>query len=133
MVTRTLLLLAVTGLLSPWPGGMVYPEVQPDRSRAGQLPEDGQLAVARGQIPALVTQDAATLGLAQLTALGRLFGVRPAGIHRFRWGPSMAPVGHPLAGTTWYTIWRASDVGLGEMVVVLRLAPDGRIIEQLER
>ncbi|MFA6111198.1 MAG: hypothetical protein WDA75_20770 [Candidatus Latescibacterota bacterium] len=132
MLTRTLLVLAVVGLLSPWLDGMVYPEVQPDRGRAGQIPEDGQLEAARGQVPALVTEDAAALGLEQLTALGRLFGARPAGIHRFRWGPSMAPAGHPLAGTTWYTIWRASDVGPGEVVSVLRLAVDGRILEQLD-
>jgi hypothetical protein len=45
----------------------------------------------------------------------------------------MAPAGHRLAGTTWYAIWRASDVGPGEVVSVLRLAADRRIIEQLDR
>lgn len=132
MVKRALMTLAVVGLLGPLPGTAAYPEVEPDRGRAGQLPEDGQLEAARGRVPPLVTEDAAALGLEQLTALGRLFGVRPAGIRRCRWGPSMAPAGHRLAGTTWYAIWRASEVGPGEVVSVLRLAVDGRILEQLD-
>ena len=65
----------------------------------------------------------------QVSQMGRVLGVRPSAIDRFRWGPSMAPPAHRLAGSYWYTVWYTTEEG--RRVLTLRLDANRYIVERV--
>ena len=78
------------------------------------------------------TVEAYWLPVVNLSAMGRAFGVRPAAIRQFRWGYSLAPRGHFLAQSVWYTIWHQSEDEPTQLQrTTLRVDSDGKVIEQL--
>ena len=52
-------------------------------------------------------------------------------LQSIRWGPSVAPDGHPHQGTLWYTVWYESEEG--KIRETLRLTPAGEIVEKTRR
>ena len=52
----------------------------------------------------LQTYQADQLGEQRLILIERLLGISAESVESMRWGTSLAPPGHPKAGTTWYTI-----------------------------
>jgi len=71
------------------------------------------------------------LRIVDVSAIGRAFGVPPARLRQFRRGYSLAPEGHPLRQTRWYTVWYEAFPGSkGSGKLTLRVRPDGTIIEQ---
>lgn len=74
----------------------------------------------------------ATIRMVDLTArqgkvIADLLGapyLSPEFCHSFRWGPSLAPSGHPDYGTLWYRIEHPDGGG----TTLIRLAPSGEVI-----
>jgi hypothetical protein len=84
------------------------------------------------EVYSFTTVDAQQLPPAQAAAIKSLFqvGVEDT-LQSFRWGPSLAPEGHPHRGTLWYTVWYES--GEGQVRETLRLTPEGEIVEKTRR
>ena len=104
-----------------------------DRSRAGQLLLRHEVRMMEEYVYPYATVDARWLPTVTISAMGRAFHVRPAAIRRFRWGYSMAPKGHGLEQSVWYTIWHQSesDPALVRRTT-LRVDARGRVIEARE-
>lgn len=133
-IRRLIAAVAILGTyLSAQAHGLEYSEREADRSRAGQIVDRYELEMMRGKVPIFTTVAIAGMEPVQVSAMGRIFEVRPAAIKRFRWGPSLAPAGHRLAGTIWYTIWFDEEDGPGQLKATLRLRADGQIVEKVER
>ncbi|MEE3257752.1 MAG: hypothetical protein VX293_00945 [Candidatus Latescibacterota bacterium] len=102
-----------------------------DRSRAGEMLLRHEVRMMEEYVYPYATVEARWLPLANISAMGRAFHVRPAAIRRFRWGYSMAPSGHVLEKSVWYTIWHQSE---SDRVIVnrttLRVDELGRVIEE---
>ncbi len=82
-------------------------------------------------IGALTTVEVKTLSIAEVSVMGRVFGVPPASIQKFRWGHSLAPAGHLLCQTLWYTIWYDAYPGSrGSGQLTLRVDRDRRVVEE---
>ena len=103
-----------------------------DRSRAGEVIPEHEIAVMKRGIAVFTTIDVGTLKPPQVSMMGRVFRVRPAAIRKFRWGRSMSPAGHPLAQAIWYTIWYEGEFGGGLVNVTLRVDRERRVIEEAE-
>jgi hypothetical protein len=72
-----------------------------------------------------------SLSVAEISVIGRVFAVPPAVVRKFRRGISLAPQGHPLRQTLWYTIWYEAYPGSrGAGRLTLRVEPGGTIIEE---
>jgi membrane-bound lytic murein transglycosylase D len=83
-------------------------------------------------IHSFTTVDAQQLPPDQTAAIKSIFQVGPRDtLQSFRWGPSVAPDGHPHQGTLWYTVWYES--GEGQVSETLRLTPEGEIVEKTRR
>ena len=104
-----------------------------DRSRDGQLLLRHEVRMMEEYVYPYATVEARWLPIANISAMGRAFHVRPAAIRRFRWGYSMAPSGHVLEQSVWYTIWHQSesDPALVRRTT-LRVDARGRVIEARE-
>ena len=84
------------------------------------------------EVNAFTTVDAQQLLPERTAAIKSIFQVGPADtLQSFRWGPSLAPEGHPHRGTLWYTVWYES--GEGQVRETLRLTPEGEIVEKTRR
>lgn len=105
-----------------------------DRSRAGEVLLRHEVEMMEEFVYPYATVDVRWLPVVNISAIGRAFHVRPAAIRQFRWGYSLAPRGHILAQTVWYTIWHRSEDDPERICrTTLRVdADDGRIIEERE-
>ncbi|MBI2501668.1 MAG: lytic transglycosylase domain-containing protein [Candidatus Latescibacteria bacterium] len=84
------------------------------------------------EVLSFTTVGAQQLPPEQAAAIKSIFQVGPQDtLQSFRWGPSLAPEGHPHQGTLWYTVWYES--GEGQVSETLRLTPDGEIVEKTRR
>jgi len=102
-----------------------------DRSRAGEKLLAHEAALLNECVKALETVGAERLSIVEISAIGRVFGVPPAAVRKFRRGISLAPQGHPLRAALWYTIWYEAYPGSkGAGRLTLRVEPDGTIIEE---
>ena len=104
-----------------------------DRRRAGETLLQHEVQMMEEYVYPYATVDARWLPTVTISAMGRAFHVRPAAIRRFRWGYSMAPKGHGLEQSVWYTIWHQSesDPALVRRTT-LRADARGRVIEARE-
>jgi membrane-bound lytic murein transglycosylase D len=92
---------------------------------------DRILGVSR-QVGAFTTVAAQQLPPDQTAAIRSIFQVGPEDtLQSFRWGPSVAPDGHPHQGTLWYTVWYEGHEG--QVSETLRLTPAGQIVEKTRR
>jgi hypothetical protein len=138
---RRLLALSVTAALLPLAAPHVgaaadlrdHTGAYANRTRRGEDCRCWALSSLAGHIAPMQTVEAGVLSHVERVAVARLFGVRPAAIRHFRWGRSMAPPLHRLAGTMWYTIWYADELRPQRRSLTVRLARDNRIIEIAER
>lgn len=80
-----------------------------DRSRIGETLLRHEVRMMEECVYPYATVDARWLPTVTISAMGRVFHVRPAAIRRFRWGYSMAPKRHVLEESVWYTIWHQSE------------------------
>ena len=104
-----------------------------DRSRAGERLLRHEVGMMEEWVYPYATVEAYWLPVVNVSAMGRAFGVRPSAIRQFRWGRSLAPRGHFLARTFWYTIWHQSEGNSTLMRrTTLRVGVDGRVIEKFE-
>lgn len=84
------------------------------------------------EVTAFTTVTAGQLQPEQAAAIKSIFQVGPGdSLQSFRWGPSLAPPGHPHQGTLWYTVWYEN--GEGRVSETLRLTPEGEIVEKTRR
>jgi len=84
------------------------------------------------EVNAFTTVNAQQLPPEQTAAIKSIFQVGPQDtLQSFRWGPSLAPEGHPHQGTLWYTLWY--EGGEGPIRETLRLTPEGEILEKTRR
>ena len=75
------------------------------------------LSLVTGNVPEFSTVAATELDSLQLDLLSNLFDVRVQAIRRFRWGPYLAPEGHPEAGCIFLKAWRETPQGLAPALV----------------
>ncbi len=102
-----------------------------DRSRAGERLLVHEMAQMDACIEPMHTVSVSELPIVHISAIGRAFGVPPASLRQFRRGYSLAPEGHRLRQTRWYTIWYDAFPGSGGPgQLTLRVGSDGTIIEQ---
>lgn len=102
-----------------------------DRSRAGQRLLVHEMMQMETCVEPLRTISVDELPVVDVSAIGRAFGVPPAAVRQFRRGYALAPAGHPLDQTRWYTIWYDAFPGIqGPGQSTLRVERDGTIIEQ---
>jgi len=135
MLTAKRVVITAVAALSLSPCGAVEGSRYPpelDRSREGEAIPEYEIATMRGEIAVFTTIDVRSLDPPQVSMMGRVFRVRPAAIRQFRWGPSMAPVGHPLADTAWYTIWYDDEYRTDQANMTLRVDGKRKIIEKAE-
>ncbi|MBM3279556.1 MAG: transglycosylase SLT domain-containing protein [Candidatus Handelsmanbacteria bacterium] len=86
----------------------------------------------RKEVNAFTTVNAQQLPPEQTAAIKSIFQVAPEDtLQSFRWGPCLAPKGHPHQGTLWYTLWY--EGGEGPIRETLRLTPEGEILEKTRR
>jgi len=104
-----------------------------DHSRAGEMLLRHEIGMMEEWVYPYATVEAYWLPVVNISAMGRAFGVRPAAIRKFRWGRSLAPRGHNLAESVWYTIWHQGEGGATTLRrTTLRVGVDGRVIEKFE-
>ena len=102
-----------------------------DCRRAGETLLQHEVQMMEEYVYPYATVDARWLPIVTISAMGRAFHVRPAAIRRFRWGYSMAPKGHGLEQSVWYTIWHKSESDLALLRrTTLRVDELGRVIEE---
>ena len=78
-------------------------------------------------IPQISTVGPDAMSKDQLKLIGQIFSIPPPSIRTFRWGTSLAPAGHPHAGTKWYRI----QFGDGPREGLIRVKPDGSIVQRI--
>lgn len=102
-----------------------------DRSRAGEKLLTHEAALLDECAKPLETVEVGRLTIGEISVIGRVFGVPPAAVRKFRRGISLAPEGHPLRETLWYTIWYDAYPGsAGAGRLTLRVEPGGTVIEE---
>jgi len=102
-----------------------------DRTRAGERLLAHEMMQMETCVEPMRTVPVDRLRIVDVSAIGRAFGVPPARLRQFRRGYSLAPEGHPLRQTRWYTVWYEAFPGSGGSgKLTLRVRPDGTIIEQ---
>ena len=102
-----------------------------DRSRAGERLLVHEMMQMETCVEPMRTILVDQLPIVDVSAIGRAFGVPPARLRQFRRGYSLAPDGHPLRQTRWYTVWYEAFPGSGgDGKMTLRVSKDGTIIEQ---
>jgi len=102
-----------------------------DRSRAGERLLVHEMMQMETCVEPMRTILVDQLAIVDVSAIGRAFGVPPARLRQFRRGYSLAPDGHPLRQTRWYTVWYESFPGSnGDGKMTMRVSNDGTIIEQ---
>jgi uncharacterized caspase-like protein len=101
------------------------------RTRAGEQLSFQALTEMRSGVRSFVTVGVEQLTADQLEKISQLFKIAPEKIERFRWGVSMSPSDHPLNDSTWDTIWYAKENSV--TMTTIRIAPDGKIIDQVLR
>ena len=102
-----------------------------DRSRAGERLLVHEMMQMETCVEPMRTILVDQLAIVDVSAIGRAFGVPPARLRHFRRGYSLAPVGHPLRQTRWYTVWYEAFPGSnGDGKMTMRVSNDGTIIEQ---
>ena len=117
-------LFTVTVYTAVWGDGI-------DRSRAGERLLVHEMMQMETCVEPMRTILVDQLPIVDVSAIGRAFGVPPARLRQFRRGYSLAPDGHPLRQTRWYTVWYEAfpgSNGYGKMT--MRVSNDGTIIEQ---
>lgn len=67
----------------------------------------------------------------QISLVAQVFKVPPDAIKVFRWGKSMAPAGHPQAGSTWYSLEYGDEPY--KATEVIKVGVTGEIIERQKR
>lgn len=116
---------------APLAAGFVPQLSAPDTAAQASVLENlvDRLLGMTKEVLAFTTVDAGQLPPDHTVAIRNIFQVAPADTLRsFRWGPSLAPDGHPYRGTLWYTIWYGDGVS-----ETLRLSPAGEILEKTRR
>lgn len=84
------------------------------------------------QVHSFTTVAAQQLPPGQTAAIKSIFQVGPQDtLQSVRWGPSLAPEGHPHQGTLWCTVWYEN--GEGQVSETLRLTPEGEIVDKTRR
>ena len=102
-----------------------------DRSRAGEQLLVHEMMQMETCVEPMRTILVDQLTIVDVSAIGRAFGVPPARLRQFRRGYSLAPDGHPLRQTRWYTVWYEAFPGSGgDGKMTMRVSKDGTIIEQ---
>ena len=102
-----------------------------DRSRAGERLLVHEMMQMETCVEPMRTILVDQLPIVDVSAIGRAFGVPPARLRQFRRGYSLAPDGHPLRQTRWYTVWYEAFPGSnGDGKMTMRVSNDGTIIEQ---
>ena len=102
-----------------------------DRSRAGERLLVHEMMQMETCVEPMRTILVDQLPIVDVSAIGRAFGVPPARLRQFRRGYSLAPDGHPLRQTRWYTVWYEAFPGSnGDGKMTMRVSKDGTIIEQ---
>ncbi|MCC7265524.1 MAG: lytic transglycosylase domain-containing protein [Candidatus Latescibacteria bacterium] len=86
----------------------------------------------RKEVDAFTTVEAQQLPAEETAAIKSIFQVGAEDtLQSVRWGPSLAPPGHPHQGTFWYTVWYENPEG--KVSETLRLTPEGEIVEKTRR
>ena len=117
-------LFTVTVYTAVWGDGI-------DRSRAGERLLVHEMMQMETCVEPMRTILVDQLAIVDVSAIGRAFGVPPARLRQFRRGYSLAPDGHPLRQTRWYTVWYEAFPGSnGDGKMTMRVCNDGTIIEQ---
>lgn len=117
-------LFTVTVYTAVWGDGI-------DRSRAGERLLVHEMMQMETCVEPMRTILVDQLAIVDVSAIGRAFGVPPARLRQFRRGYSLAPDGHPLRQTRWYTVWYEAFPGSnGDGKMTMRVSNDGTIIEQ---
>ena len=117
-------LFTVTVYTAVWGDGI-------DRSRAGERLLVHEMMQMETCVEPMRTILVDQLPIVDVSAIGRAFGVPPARLRQFRRGYSLAPDGHPLRQTRWYTVWYEAFPGSnGDGKMTMRVSNDGTIIEQ---
>ena len=117
-------LFTVTVYAAVWGDGI-------DRSRAGERLLVHEMMQMETCVEPMRTILVDQLPIVDVSAIGRAFGVPPARLRQFRRGYSLAPDGHPLRQTRWYTVWYEAFPGSnGDGKMTMRVSNDGTIIEQ---
>ena len=117
-------LFTVTVYTAVWGDGI-------DRSRAGERLLVHEMMQMETCVEPMRTILVDQLAIVDVSAIGRAFGVPPARLRQFRRGYSLAPDGHPLRQTRWYTVWYEAFPGNnGDGKMTMRVSNDGTIIEQ---
>ena len=95
-------------------------DIGEDRARLGErlLLHEMQLLNSSGNL--FSTVEVQNLSVKQRSAIGRVFRLPPASIQKFRRGYSVAPDGHHLNQTNWYTVWFNNESLLNDNGVELR-------------
>ena len=105
-------------------------DIGEDRTRLGErlLLHEMQLLNSSGNL--FSTVEVQNLSVKQRSAIGRVFRLPPASIQKFRRGYSVAPDGHHLNQTHWYTVWFNNESLLNDNGVELRTlrVVDGDIV-----
>ncbi len=122
LIQVAIILVSLTGTLPAFVHAQQEVESTPPQESAQVTQED--MVAMRGDVPGYRTVNAVRLDSSQITVIAKVFGVLPNAIERFRWARSMAPAGHPEAGTILYSVWHGS--GEQQAKVELRLVPSGR-------
>jgi hypothetical protein len=116
-------------LLIAWPGHAEEWTVGIDRSRAGEKLLEREALLLNECARPLETVVVERLSTVEISAIGRVFGIPPAAVRKFRRGTSLAPQGHLLREALWYTIWYEAYPGSGGAGrLTLRVEPGGRTI-----
>jgi hypothetical protein len=85
------------------------------------------LMVVKAGVKEMVTLDMGSLDSNQVRVISQIFDIPRDNISKFRWGPSLAPPPHQLAGSTWYTVWYRQDET--QLSSTVRIDSTGSVIE----
>jgi hypothetical protein len=107
-------------------GGPAPPTTGPTTGNTSSWPE--LCSRLEAIAPNYTTVASTRLSPQQIALIAKAFGVDAGSVRDFRWGRSMAPVGHPDAGTTRYLIHCVE--GQQEVVYTLRVGPSGVLLSR---
>lgn len=131
MLRPVVYLAALSILLHGWTVCAAVWNDSVDRTRAGERLLPHEMMQMETCVEPMRTVSVDRLRIVDVSAIGRAFGIPPAKLRQFRRGYSLAPEGHPLRQTRWYTVWHEAFPGSGGSgKLTLRVRPDGTIIEQ---
>jgi len=109
----------------------VYPESSATPGIDGERIPVDNLQGMQNIVQPLTSIAAEELTSDQISLVAQFFKVPPGAVKSFRWGKSMAPAGHPQAGSTWYSVEYGDEPYKATETV--RVGVAGDIVERQKR